>query len=246
MMNQFKSVPKHIAFIMDGNGRWAKKRFLPRVLGHRKGVQTIKNLTTRANEIGIKIVTLYAFSTENWGRPKDEVNFLMKLPKEFFDDFLPQLIENNIKINVMGDVSVLPQETRSILEEALDQTKDCSGMILNFAINYGSRQEIIGAIKHIIDDVQSDRLSADEITESIVNKYLMTAPYNELADPDLIIRTSGEQRLSNFLLWQAAYSEFYFTDTLWPDFTAENLDEAIHNYNNRQRRFGKVDASSSN
>lgn len=246
MTNKFKSVPNHIAFIMDGNGRWAKKRFLPRVAGHRKGVQTIKTLTIRANEIGVKIVTLYAFSTENWGRPKDEVNFLMKLPKEFFDDFLPELIENNIRIDVIGDIDGLPTETKGILEDVLEQTKDCNGMVLNFAINYGSRQEITEAIKHIVDDIQSEKLSKEDISDTLVNKYLMTAPYNELADPDLIIRTSGEQRLSNFLLWQAAYSEFYFTDTLWPDFTAESLDEAILAYNKRQRRFGKVDAESSN
>ncbi|XJS09686.1 isoprenyl transferase [Aerococcaceae bacterium WGS1372] len=245
MTKEFKSVPNHVAFIMDGNGRWAKKRFLPRVLGHRKGVQTIKNLTIRANEIGIKIVTLYAFSTENWGRPKDEVKFLMQLPKEFFDDFLPQLIENNIKLNTIGDIDGLPDETKSVLNKALEATKNCSGMILNFAINYGSRQEIVEAVKHIVEDVQHNNITADDITESLVNNYLMTAPYNELADPDLIIRTSGEQRISNFLLWQAAYSEFYFTDTLWPDFTAENLDEAIDEYNNRQRRFGKVDSESS-
>lgn len=245
MANEFKSVPNHVAFIMDGNGRWAKKRFLPRLAGHRKGVQTIKTLTIRANEIGIKIVTLYAFSTENWGRPKDEVNFLMRLPKEFFDEFLPELIENNIRIEVIGEIDGLPEETYDILTEVIEQTKDCTGMVLNFAINYGSRQEITEAFKGILADIKAEKISEEDITDSLINKYLMTSRYNELSDPDLIIRTSGEQRLSNFLLWQAAYSEFYFTDTLWPDFTADSLDEAIEDYNHRQRRFGKIDTDSS-
>lgn len=245
MANEFKSVPNHVAFIMDGNGRWAKKRFLPRVAGHHKGVQTIKTLTIRANEIGIKIVTLYAFSTENWGRPKDEVNFLMRLPKEFFDEFLPELIENNIRIEVIGDIDGLPEETYDILTEVIEQTKDCTGMVLNFAINYGSRQEITEAFKGILADIKAEKISEEDVTDSLINKYLMTSRYNELSDPDLIIRTSGEQRLSNFLLWQAAYSEFYFTDTLWPDFNADSLDEAIEDYNHRQRRFGKIDTDSS-
>lgn len=245
MTNVFESVPKHVAIIMDGNGRWAKKRFLPRVAGHRKGVQAIKKITIRASDLGIKIVTLYAFSTENWGRPKDEVKFLMNLPKEFFNEFLPQLIENNIRIEVIGDIDGLPAETHEILNEVITKTSHCDGMVLNFAINYGSRQEITQAVQNIVSDIQSKKISETEITDSLINNYLMTSRYNELADPDLIIRTSGEERLSNFLLWQAAYSEFYFTDILWPDFDASELDKAIIDYNGRQRRFGKVDEKQS-
>lgn len=245
MATEFESVPNHIAIIMDGNGRWAKKRFLPRVAGHRKGVQAIKKITMRANDLGVKLITLYAFSTENWGRPKDEVNFLMKLPREFFNDFLPQLIENNIRIDVIGDVAGLPEETYDILHSVIEKTKHCTGMVLNFAINYGSRQEITQAIQQIISDIKADKITESDVSEALINTYLMTGRYNELSDPDLIIRSSGEERLSNFLLWQAAYSEFYFTDVLWPDFDEGELDKAIKAYNGRQRRFGKVDANPS-
>lgn len=240
MNNEFETVPNHIAIIMDGNGRWAKKRFLPRVAGHRKGVQSIKKITVRASELGVKLITVYAFSTENWGRPQEEVNFLMKLPKEFFNEFLPQLIENNIRIEVIGHTEKLPKATQEILNSAIDKTSHCTGMVLNFALNYGSRQEITDAVKDIITDIKNNKIEEKEVTESLINKYLMTGRYNEFSDPDLIIRTSGEERLSNFLLWQAAYSEFYFTDILWPDFDERELDKAIIAYNGRQRRFGKL------
>lgn len=240
MNSEFETVPKHIAIIMDGNGRWAKKRFLPRVAGHRKGVQAIKKITIRANELNIKLITMYAFSTENWGRPKDEVDFLMKLPKEFFNEFLPDLIDNNIRIEVIGDTDALPEETKRILNSAIEDTKHCTGMVLNFALNYGSRQEITSAVKNIITEIQNDNIDINDVSEDLINKHLMTSRYNEFSDPDLIIRTSGEERLSNFLLWQAAYSEFYFTDVLWPDFNEDELDKAIKTYNGRQRRFGKI------
>ncbi|MCW6677021.1 isoprenyl transferase [Aerococcaceae bacterium NML180378] len=233
-------IPKHIAIIMDGNGRWAKKRFLPRIAGHKKGVDTIKQITIRANELGVQLLTVYAFSTENWGRPKDEVNFLMKLPKEFFASFVPQLIENNIKVELIGDLSALPEETQTVLQRAMYQTAHCTGLVLNFALNYGSRREIVEAVQSVARRVQAGEIQADAIDEAAIESALATAKFGALAAPDLLIRTSGEQRLSNFLLWQVAYSEFYFTDTLWPDFTAEDFDRAIEVYQSRQRRFGKV------
>ena len=164
----------------------------------------------------------------------------MKLPKEFFNDFLPELIEHNIRIEVIGDTDALPEETKGILNSAIEDTKHCTGMILNFALNYGARQEITSAVKSIITEIQKDNINLSDVSEELINKHLMTSRYNELSDPDLIIRTSGEERLSNFLLWQAAYSEFYFTDVLWPDFNEGELDKAINAYNGRQRRFGKV------
>lgn len=226
--------------IMDGNGRWAKKRFLPRIAGHKKGVETIKRIAIRANEIGVKLLTVYAFSTENWGRPQEEVSFLMKLPKEFFASFVPQLIQNNIKVAVIGDLTALPVETQEVLQQAIAKTAHCTGMVLNFALNYGSKIEMIQAVKSIAALVQTGEVAVEDISEAMFDAHLSTAPFGELAAPDLLIRTSGEQRLSNFLLWQLAYSEFYFTDVLWPDFSVADFDKAIDVYQQRQRRFGKV------
>ncbi|WP_124057313.1 isoprenyl transferase [Vaginisenegalia massiliensis] len=240
MTTSFKQIPQHIAIIMDGNGRWAKKRMLPRVAGHEKGVETIKEITIRANELGVKLVTLYAFSTENWGRPEEEVSFLMKLPKVFFNSFLPELIDNNIKVECIGDTTALPRETQDILHQAIEATATCDGMILNFAINYGGQVEIIQAVKEIAQEVKEGQRLLDEINEDVLASKLTTGRYGTLAQPDLLIRTSGELRLSNFLLWQAAYSELYFTDVLWPDFNSQEFDRAIEAYNQRQRRFGKV------
>lgn len=244
MIDRVESIPDHIAIIMDGNGRWAKKRLMPRVYGHRKGVDTIKEVTKRANELGIKVLTLYAFSTENWGRPRAEVDYLMKLPKEFFGKFLPELIEKNIKVEVIGNISLLPKETLQVLESVLEQTKECSGMVLNFALNYGSRQEITQSVKEIVNQVLAGEIQFDDINVDTIDNYLETAHYGEYRDPDLIIRTSGEERLSNFLLWQAAYSEFYFTNVLWPDFNKEEFDKAIIEYSARNRRYGKLTDSS--
>ena len=233
-------IPAHIAIIMDGNGRWAKKRFLPRVAGHKKGVDTVKQITMRANELGVKLLTVYAFSTENWGRPKDEVNFLMKLPKEFFASFVPQLIENNVRVEIIGDLSGLPEETQAVLSRAIEQTAHCTGLILNFALNYGSRIEMIEAMQTLAREVEQGLRTADSINEEAIDQALATAKFGALAAPDLLIRTSGEQRLSNFLLWQVAYTEFYFTETLWPDFSVSDFDYAIETYQQRQRRFGKL------
>lgn len=241
MSNQKFEIPAHVAIIMDGNGRWAKKRFMPRVAGHKRGVETIKTITIRANELGVKLLTVYAFSTENWGRPEEEVSFLMKLPSHFFKSFLPQLIENNIKVDFIGDARALPQETQNILNSAIEQTAHCTGMTLNFALNYGGQQDIVDAVKLIATSVQAGELQPEEIDLAKIQASLSTGKYLEIANPDLIIRTSGELRLSNFLTWESAYSEFYFTDVLWPDFGAKDFDLAIEDYNHRNRRFGKIE-----
>ncbi|HYK73356.1 MAG TPA: isoprenyl transferase [Pseudoneobacillus sp.] len=231
------SVPSHIAIIMDGNGRWAKKRALPRVAGHHEGMKVVRKMTKLANELGVNVLTLYAFSTENWKRPKSEVDYLMKLPEEFLGTFLPELIEENVQVKMIGNKDKLPNFTLNAIEKAIEETKNNSGLILNFALNYGSRVEIIDAVKHVLNDYNSGILKENELTEEVFSSYLMTS---ELSDPDLLIRTSGEIRLSNFMLWQLAYSEFWFTDTLWPDFKEEDLLDAINAFQSRQRRFGGV------
>lgn len=237
---QSQAVPQHVAFIMDGNGRWAKKRLLPRVAGHKKGVDTIKKLTSYANRIGIKMMTVYAFSTENWSRPEEEVSFLMKLPKEFFSSFVPQLVKENVRVETIGDLNGLPLGTREVLQQAVAQTSHCTGMILNFAINYGSQLEMTQAAQTLAVEVAKGNLKVEDITPELFAQSLETAKFGDLANPDFIIRTSGEQRLSNFLMWQAAYSEFYFTDVLWPDFDEKDFERALAEYRQRQRRFGKV------
>jgi len=229
-------VPQHIAIIMDGNGRWAKKRALPRIAGHHEGMKTVRKVTKLANQLGVKTLSVYAFSTENWKRPKSEVDFLMKLPQEFLGTFLPELISENVRVEMIGDKHSLPGHTIHAVEKAMEATKDNTGMVLNFALNYGSRAEILAAVNQVALDVQSGELDS-EITEEVFNRYLMT---HKLSDPDLLIRTSGEIRLSNFMLWQLAYSELWFTDVLWPDFKDEHLVEAIEVYQKRSRRFGGV------
>lgn len=230
-------IPSHVAIIMDGNGRWAKKRALPRIAGHHEGMKVVRRITKLANELGVKTLTLYAFSTENWKRPKMEVDYLMKLPEEFLGTFLPELIEENVRVEMMGYKENLPSHTLNAIEKAMKQTKDNDGLILNFALNYGSRAEIIDAVKRVLDDYKSGIINEDMISEDVFSRYLMT---EGIPDPDLLIRTSGEIRLSNFMLWQLAYTEFYFTDVLWPDFSEQNFIAAIETYQNRQRRFGGV------
>ncbi|PKR78653.1 isoprenyl transferase [Halalkalibacillus sediminis] len=229
------NIPQHIAIIMDGNGRWAKKRGLPRIAGHREGMKTIKRVVERAVELEVGALTLYAFSTENWKRPENEVEFIMKLPSQFLDTYLPDLIENNVRVTTIGNFDSLPELTREAVQYSIDQTKDNTGLQLNFALNYGSRHEIIDAMKGIYEDIQEEKLSVKDINEKTVSDRLYTSG---MPDPELLIRTSGEKRLSNYLLWQLAYSEFYFTDKFWPDFDREALDEAILEYQNRGRRFG--------
>lgn len=229
-------VPKHIAIIMDGNGRWAKKRALPRVAGHHEGMKTVRKITRMANKLGVKTLTVYAFSTENWKRPKPEVEYLMKLPEEFLGTFLPELIEENVRVEMMGDFKSIPTHTQRAVQKAMDDTKDNDGLILNFALNYGSRAEILSAVNHVLKDREEGKVK-EEITEEIFSQYLMTS---HLADPDLLIRTSGEIRLSNFMLWQLAYTEMWFTDVLWPDFNESHLLDAIEAYQKRSRRYGGV------
>jgi len=230
-------IPNHIAIIMDGNGRWAKKRALPRMAGHHEGMKVVRKITKQANALGVKALTLYAFSTENWKRPKIEVDYLMKLPEEFLTTYLPELIEENVQVRVMGDKNKLPIHTLKAVEKAIEDTKTNDGLVLNFALNYGSRTEIITAVQQIAKDVESGKLNREEIDESLFSNYLMT---QTLPDPDLLIRTSGEIRLSNFMLWQLAYTEFWFTDVLWPDFNEQCLLQAIYTYQQRGRRFGGI------
>ncbi|MGA9519717.1 MAG: isoprenyl transferase [Trichococcus sp.] len=233
-------VPAHVAIIMDGNGRWAKKKLMPRVYGHKEGMNTVKKITIEASRLNVKVLTLYAFSTENWKRPSDEVNFLMGLPIDFFDVFMPELMQNNIKVTTIGWIDQLPEKTLKVVQNAIEKTKDNTGLILNFALNYGSRAEIIQATQMIARDVASGKLSADEITDEVFAGYLFTSELGEWQNPDLLIRTSGEIRLSNFLLWQAAYSEMYFTEEFWPDFSTASLRAALAEYQHRNRRFGGI------
>lgn len=233
------NIPHHIAIIMDGNGRWAKKRGLPRVAGHHEGTKVIKRIVKKANELGVSVLTLYAFSTENWKRPKDEVDFLLRLPESFLNTYLPELIEENVQVRVMGERKNLPEHTIRAVNTAIEKTKHNDGLILNFALNYGSRDELSKAIKRIADDVKNGNLSLDDIDEKLISSYLFRP---ELQDPDLLIRTSGEIRLSNFMLWQLAYTELWFTDTYWPDFTEDELVRAVKDYQMRCRRFGGLES----
>lgn len=229
------AVPRHVAIIMDGNGRWAKKRALPRIAGHHEGMKVVRRTTKLANELGIKTLTLYAFSTENWKRPKNEVEYIMRLPDEFLGTFLPELVKENVQVKMIGYKNQLPVHTLRAIEKAIEETKNNDGLILNFALNYGSRSEILDAVKQVLNDCNTGILKETELDEETFSSYLMTANYT---DPDLLIRTSGEIRLSNFMLWQLAYSEFWFTDVLWPDFSEEHLLEAVEAFQNRQRRYG--------
>ncbi|MEH7074962.1 isoprenyl transferase, partial [Neobacillus drentensis] len=213
-------VPEHVAIIMDGNGRWAKKRALPRIAGHHEGMKVVRKTTKLANDLGIKTLTLYAFSTENWKRPKNEVEYIMSLPDEFLGTFLPDLIEENVQVKMMGYKNQLPVHTLRAIEKAIEDTKDNDGLVLNFALNYGSRAEILDAVKEVVTDSKNGKLDVTDLDEKVFSSYLMSGNF---IDPDLLIRTSGEIRLSNFMLWQLAYSEFWFTDVLWPDFSEEHL-----------------------
>ncbi|RXS23343.1 isoprenyl transferase [Staphylococcus saprophyticus] len=229
------NIPEHVAIIMDGNGRWAKQRKLPRIKGHYQGMRTVKKITKVASDIGIKYLTLYAFSTENWTRPENEVNYIMNLPVNFLKTFLPELIENNVKVETIGFMEYLPSSTLKAIAKAKEDTKDNTGLKLIFAINYGGRAEILNSVKTIYDELTAKGLTSDDITEQMIDDHLMTHAY---PDPDLLIRTSGEQRISNFLIWQVSYSEFIFNEKLWPDFDKEELINCIKIYQSRQRRFG--------
>ena len=235
----------HLAIIMDGNGRWAKKRKMPRFMGHKAGMDNVEKIALAADELGIKVLTLYAFSTENWARPKDEVNYLMNLPVKFFDKFMPRLQAHNVKVNIMGYLDALPESTREVVERAMAETAANTGLVLNFAFNYGSRKEIVSAVQALAKEAASGEITPEEITEDMVSAKLMTAKFAPYSDPDLLIRTSGEQRISNFLLWQIAYSELASTDKAWPDFDENDLAEMVKIYQHRDRRFGKLDETDS-
>ncbi|WP_029596526.1 isoprenyl transferase [Flavobacterium sp. ACAM 123] len=231
------NLPQHLAIIMDGNGRWAKQQGLLRAFGHESGTKSVKTIIKACAKLGLENLTLYAFSTENWNRPKLEVDTLMKILIKSLKKELPTLLENNIKLNTIGNLEKLPQSAQKELLDVINKTKDNTHMTLTLALSYGSREEIVNAVKNICNKVKNNTISIDCIDDSIINEHLYT---QNLPDVDLLIRTSGEHRISNFLLWQIAYAEMYFTDVLWPDFKEENLYEAIISYQKRERRFGKT------
>jgi undecaprenyl diphosphate synthase len=230
-------VPQHVAIIMDGNGRWAKGKGMERVFGHKNALTSIRESIEAASDVGIKAVTLYTFSTENWNRPKYEVKALMSLLVSALKKELPNFHKDNVKVNAIGDLKSLPTKAQKVLAEVIDATKDNNKIVLTFALSYGSREEIVNTIKNISKKVVNNQLAIEEIDENVINSHLYT--FN-LPNVDLMIRTSGEQRISNFLLWQMAYAELYFTEVLWPDFRKSDFFDAIIEYQNRERRFGKT------
>lgn len=230
-------IPSHIAIIMDGNGRWAKRRGLPRAAGHKRGVESVRDIVKACSQLGVKYLTLYTFSTENWRRPKEEVSMLMRLLLKCLRDETDELHQNNIKITMIGDLNSLPSEVQKELLDAREKTKYNKKMILNLALSYSGRLEIINAVKEIVEAAAKKKINPQSIDEHLISQHLMT---KDMPDPDLVIRTSGEFRVSNFLLWQIAYSEFYISDVLWPDFRRNHLYEAIRSFQKRERRFGKV------
>ncbi len=231
------TLPQHISIIMDGNGRWAKQKGFLRAFGHEEGTKAVRDVVEGSAELGVKNLTLYAFSTENWNRPKLEVDTLMRLLVSSLKKEIKTLVKNDIKLIAIGNLSSLPKKAQKELNEVIEKTKTNSRMTLTLALSYGSREEIINAVKEISQKVKNEELSTEAIDESIINQHLYT---QNLPDVDLLIRTSGEQRISNFLLWQIAYAELYFSNILWPDFRREDLYEAIYNYQTRERRFGKT------
>lgn len=230
-------LPVHVGIIMDGNGRWAKKRGLPRKAGHSEGAKTFRKITRYCSEVGIKYLTVYAFSTENWKRPQDEVNSLMKLFKSYLEEALSDFKDDDIVVKFIGDKSHFTKDLQKLMTENEESSKNRSGMVLNIAMNYGSRDEIVRAVKNICSDVKSGKISDAEIDENLISSYLYTSGQ---PNPDLIIRPSGEYRISNFMLWQSAYTEFVIMNKLWPDFQKSDLDEALRIYSHRSRRYGGV------
>jgi len=230
-------LPKHVAIIMDGNGRWAEKRLMNRIKGHEAGSEAVRTTVRTCREIGISVLTLYAFSTENWQRPKIEITALMTLLKKFLDSEKKEMMENNIRLNAIGQIEKLPENVRKALKKTMDLTQSNKGMLLNLALSYGGRSEIVDMVKIISAKAKDGKIDPDLITDEFVADHLYTAG---MPDPDLLIRTSGEMRISNFLLWQIAYSEIFITDTLWPDFGKEELVKIILDFQNRERRFGNV------
>ena len=229
------AIPQHIAIIMDGNGRWAKAKGLPRVAGHKAGAENVRTIVKECNRLGVKALTLYTFSTENWKRPKEEVNALMKLLVDYLKNEFKELQDNNVVIKSIGNIQDLPKECRDQLRRSYENTKNNTGLVLNLALNYGGRDEIVHAFKKIMNDVNKGDISLSNVSEDTISDNLFT---KGLKDPDIILRTGGEQRLSNFLLWQCAYSEFWYTNKSWPDFNEAELHKAIYDFQNRDRRFG--------
>jgi undecaprenyl diphosphate synthase len=231
-------IPGHVAVIMDGNGRWARERGLPRSAGHKQGVETVRLIVRFSNQLGFKALTLFAFSTENWRRPPWEVNYLMSLPEQYLHTELPELVKNNVRVNFIGDPERLPQQVCKAIEKGLQATRTNTGMMLNFAMNYGARAEIVQAVRQLAEAVLDGKISKN-IHEEQISEYLYTGKLH-IPDPDLLIRTSGEYRISNFLLWQLAYSELWFTPVYWPDFNRLHLLQAVYDYQMRERRFGSA------
>jgi undecaprenyl diphosphate synthase len=228
-------LPKHIAIIMDGNGRWAKNRNLPRVIGHKNGLDSVRDIVESSDQVGVKYLTLYAFSIENWKRPSMEVTFLMKLLRQYLENEIEELHRNNVKLNTIGKISSLPKNVRTVLNNCMEKTKENTGMVLTLALSYSGRWDIVRSVQMIVSDVRRGKVSPEDINEEFFSSYLQT---NSLPNPDLLIRTSGEMRLSNFLLWELAYSELYVTENLWPDFRRYDLYKAIESFSKRERRFG--------
>lgn len=231
------NIPRHVAIILDGNGRWAKKRRMPRNYGHTQGSKNVEKICEEAYRMGIKYLTVYAFSTENWKRPKEEVDALMKLLQTYLETSIKTSTKNNMRVRVIGDKSKLSVEIKKSIDNLEEASKNNTGLNFQVAINYGSRDEILRAVKALAEDIKSEKTEIDQIDETVFAQYLDT---REVPDPDLLIRTSGEQRLSNFLLWQSAYTEFYFTDVLWPDFNKNELLKAVEYYSSRNRKFGAI------
>lgn len=232
-----ENLPQHIAIIMDGNGRWAKQQGMLRAFGHESGVKSVRETVEACARLKIKFLTLYAFSTENWNRPKLEVDALMSILMNSLKKELATMQKNNIKLNTIGNANMLPDRARKQLFDVIEQTKDNTGMTLTLALSYGSREELVAAVKEICEEVKTNKLDIADINDTVIQSHLYT---RNMPDADLVIRTSGEQRISNFLLWQAAYAELYFTEVLWPDFREEDLHKAIFSYQKRERRFGKT------
>ena len=231
------NIPQHVAIILDGNGRWAKAKGMPRNYGHAQGSKNVEKICEEAWRMGIKYLTVYAFSTENWNRPKEEVNALMKLLRNYMKTCLKTAAKNDMKVRVIGDITKLDEDIQKRILELKEATKNNGGLNFQIAINYGSRDEITRAVRTLAEDVKEGKLMPEEVNEACIERYLDT---HDIPDPDLLIRTSGEQRLSNYLLWQLAYTEFYFTDVPWPDFSKQELEKAIEQYNRRDRRYGGV------
>lgn len=232
-----RKLPRHVGIIMDGNGRWAIKRLQPRLFGHKAGIESLREIVHASSDLGIEVLTIYAFSTENWKRPRSEVLGLMNLLIEYFEKEIDELHAKKVKIKIIGERSTLSQHVKATIDKAENITKDNNGLIFNVAINYGGRDEIIQGIKALYKDTIMGKCNIEDLSEDMFSDYLFT---NSLDNPDLIIRTSGEQRLSNFLIWQSAYSELYFTDVLWPDFTKSDFYDAICDYQRRKRKFGGI------